>query len=127
MRLKLEKDLTSLKSAKLAQIDADALRELQRYRSSSDFALAVYARKRDELSAFDAGETSAERLAVMHAEAEATGRSISELAEVWRQMIRAEDQAVPMIEARRQVLRQAIHEAVTEPQIERIMAEATWN
>lgn len=127
MKLNLIKDLGPLRSEKLAQIDADAIRALERYRTSSDYASAVYALKRDELSAYDAGATSAERLRLMSAEAKAVGTSLADLAGTWRVKMLAEDDALPRIEAQRQALKQAVRAARTPAEIERIVAGASWD
>lgn len=119
MKLNLRKDLEPLKRAKLAQIDADANRALESYRTSGNVAALVYKLKRDEVSAADAGADIAS-LSMLAAEANATGVGPAELLEIWRKKVREEDVFIIMTEATRQTLKAKVKSAQTPAEIEKI-------
>lgn len=110
----------------LATIDAGASRALESYRTSSQFAVAVYALKRAELLAYDAGAKPKESLPILQAEAEALDKSPSEVIGIWRQKIAEEDAIVPRLEARRQELRALAKAARTATELEQVAAAISW-
>ncbi|WLR91014.1 hypothetical protein [Shinella zoogloeoides] len=120
MKLNLRKDLEPLKCEKLAQIDADANRALESYRTSGDIAALVYKLKRDEVSEADAGRPLNE-LAMLQAEAFATKVPASDLLELWRRKIQDEDAFIIVIEATRQKLKARTRAAQTPAEIEMIL------
>lgn len=125
MKINLVKDLTALKVAKISQIDADANRASERYRTSGEHTVAVYALKRAELSAYHAGRPISE-LAMLQAEAKALSLEPESVLANWRSKMLIEDNGLPKIEAVRLSLKQQIRAATTPDEIEAIMAEAVW-
>lgn len=125
MHLLLKKDLTPLKTQKLAQIDADANRASESYRTAGEHAAAVYALKRAELNAFDAGRPINE-LIMLQAESETLEMPVESILASWRSKIVIEDSRLPKIEANRLKLKRQIRNAVTQDEIENIMASAVW-
>lgn len=126
MKISLSKNLDGPRNEALAQIDADALRALQSYRTSSDYAVAVYALKRAELSAYDSGQKSVDELSMLTAEAAAIGERPDVLLATWRRKISDEDAAILEIEARRQVARQKVKSARSPAEIKAILELTEW-
>jgi hypothetical protein len=126
MKLSLKKDLTPIREKFLAQIDADANRALESYRTSGNYAVAVYAQKRAELSAYDSGEKSAEELVMLSTEALALKERPEVILDSWRAKVAAEDAALPKIEAYRQVAKQKVRDAQTPAEIEAVVADLVW-
>lgn len=112
MKLNLAKNLEPARTAKLAQIDADANRALESYRTSGNLTALVYKLKRDEVSAADDGRPITE-LAMLQAEANATGIAPEILLETWRERIRKEDEFLVIVEAKRQSLKALVRSAAT--------------
>ena len=104
MKLVLSKNLEPGRAAKLAEIDDNANRALESYRTSGNVAALVYKLKRDEVSAADAGRPIAD-LSMLQAEANATGIAAETLLETWRRKIREEDLFIITTEATRQALK----------------------
>ncbi|MGV1754818.1 hypothetical protein [Agrobacterium sp. CG674] len=125
MKLSLSKNLDGPKNAALSQIDADAQGVLALYRTSSDYAVAVYALKRDELNAYASGATP-DTLAMMSAEARALGIDPTEVARIWRQKISDEDNAIPRIESVRQAARQRVKNAKSPAEIQAVIDRLDW-
>lgn len=127
MKISLSKNLDGPKNDALAQIDADALRALQSYRTSSDYAVAVYALKRAELSAYDAGVVHDRAVPMLVAEANAQGVKPAAIASLWREKIAEEDAALPKIEAVRQAARQNIKNAKSPAEIKAVLDALDWS
>lgn len=111
----------------LTTIDEGARRALEGYRSSSDFAVAVYALKRAELNAYASGEKSLTDLPILMAEASALAKSPGDIIETWRQKIASEDLIVPQLEAKRQALRARVKSARSVAELHEVEATIDWS
>lgn len=119
MKFNLTKNLGPIKAAKLAQIDSDANRALESYRTSGNVAALVYKLKRDEVSEADAGRPIAQ-LSMLQAEASSTGIAPEILIEIWRKKVADENAVIIDIEAKRQAAKARVKEAATTAQIDQI-------
>lgn len=119
MKLSLSKNLEPVKAAKLAQIDADANRALESYRTSGNVAALVYKLKRDEVSEADAGRPLAE-LSMLQAEASATGIAPEILIDTWRKKVAEENLFLIATESARQALKARVKNATTPAELDAI-------
>lgn len=119
MKLRLAKNLEPIKKEKLAQIDADANRALESYRTPGGVAALAYGLKRDEVSKADAGWSLTE-LRMLQAESNTTGIAPEILIETWRQKIAEESASLVTIEAARQALKTRIKNATTLSEVDQI-------
>ncbi|SOC90142.1 hypothetical protein SAMN05216358_0167 [Rhizobium sp. AN5] len=119
MKLNLTKNLEPAKAVKLAQIDAEANRALESYRTSGNVAALVYKLKRDEVSEADAGRPIAE-LSMLQAEARATGIAPETLIGIWRKKVAEENLFLIITESARQALKARVKNATTPAELDTI-------